>query len=104
MIPADRITDGIVYKTHFADWEKLAKPTLSREMDATHVRAQSFSVAFILFHALLSVGYSIPKRSINPICLIDFRFIFYPITSLRLTIEFFDAKRISFSVLTFSIK
>lgn len=29
MIPADRITDGIVYRTHFADWEKLAEPVSS---------------------------------------------------------------------------
>lgn len=40
MIPADRITDGIVYKTHFANWEKPVEPVSSRKADATHVKAR----------------------------------------------------------------
>lgn len=39
MIPADRITNGIIYKTHFADWEKPGEPVSARETDATRVGA-----------------------------------------------------------------
>jgi len=53
-------------------------------MDATHVRAQSFTVTFILtLFFLLATAF----QKINPI-LIDFRFSYY-ISS----IEFFNAKR-----------
>ena len=71
--------DGIVYKTHFAIWEKPAKPVSSREMDATHVRAQSFSRWPLFFSTpfflLATINSRSTKKSIKPICLIDFRFL-----------------------------
>lgn len=92
-----RQAHGIVYKTHFADWEKPAEPVSSRETDATHVRERNSEdycrgAAFILSASSLLRSGKIRQSNLS-----DRFSIFDPITFL--TIFTFGQKNISETLL-----
>lgn len=73
MIPADRSTDDVVCKTHFAGGEKPARPvsTQSKRMRLVLERNRA-AATLILFHAPSSRR--IPEKFVNSSPPIDFPF------------------------------